>query len=241
MKTLILAGGKGTRFMEESRNMPKPMIPINSKPMIFHIMEQYILYGHNEFVILGGTKVEYIFDYFEKKYKKLTPEKNKFLLNNNVQVQILDTGEETMTGGRVKRAIEELELNEFMLTYGDGFCDVNINLVIDRFRQTNTIGTVTAVRPPARFGSLDITGNYVKNFGEKNQAKEGWINGGFFVFNSKIAEYIQSDSMPLEKDPLETLSLQNQLSVYKHNGFFQPVDTLREKELLEKYLNEQNE
>lgn len=241
MKTLILAGGKGTRFMEESRNMPKPMIPINSKPMIFHIMEQYILYGHNEFVILGGTKVEYILDYFEKNYKELTPEKNKFLLNNNVQVQILDTGEETMTGGRVKRAIEELELNEFMLTYGDGFCDVNINLVIDRFRESKTIGTVTAVRPPARFGSLDINGNYVKNFGEKNQAKEGWINGGFFVFNSKIAEYIQSDSMPLEKDPLETLSRQNQLSVYKHNGFFQPVDTLREKELLEKYLNEQDE
>ena len=221
--------------------MPKPMIPINGKPMIFHIMEHYILYGHNEFVILGGTIVGYIFDYFKNKYKELTPEKNKFLLNNNVQVQILDTGEETMTGGRVKRAIEELELNEFMLTYGDGFSDVNINLVIDRFRETNTIGTVTAVRPPARFGSLDINGNYVKNFGEKNQAKEGWINGGFFVFNSKIAEYIQSDSMPLEKDPLETLSLQNQLSVYKHNGFFQPVDTLREKELLEKYLNEQNE
>ena len=239
MKTLILAGGKGTRFMEESQFMPKPMIPILGKPMLLHIMEHYISFGHKDFVILGGTKISYIIDYFEKKYKKIKPEINKFLIDDKVQVQILDTGENTMTGGRVKRAIEELGLNNFMLTYGDGFSDVNINLVIERFRQTNTIGTVTAVRPPARFGSLEIAGNYVKSFGEKNQAKEGWINGGFFVFNSNIARYIESDSMPLEKDPLETLSSINELSVFKHSGFFQPVDTLREKELLEKYLKVQ--
>ena len=226
--------------MEESQFMPKPMIPINGKPMIFYIMEHYMAYGHSDFVILGGTKIEYIIKYFENNYKKVDTEKNIFLINNQTQVQILDTGEETMTGGRVKRAIEELELNVFMLTYGDGFCDVNINLVIDRFNQTKSIGTVTAVRPPARFGSLDIAGEYVKNFGEKNQSKEGWINGGFFVFNSNIAKYIESDSMPLEKTPLETISKLNQLSVYKHHGFFQPVDTIREKEILEKYLNEQH-
>lgn len=238
MKTLILAGGKGTRFMEESKHMPKPMIPINGKPMIFHIINQYEKFNFNDFVILGGTKVDYILNYFDNNFKKIDSTENLYQTNENTKIQIIDTGEETMTGGRVKKALKKLNVDEFLLTYGDGFCDVDINLVIKKFRDTNTIATVTAVRPPARFGSLEIEGDLIKSFGEKNQAKEGWINGGFFVMNSKIVDFISSDSMPLEKEPLELLTKNNQLSVHQHYGFFQPVDTLREKELLEKYLIE---
>jgi len=241
MKTLILAGGKGTRFMEESKHMPKPMIPINGKPMIFHIINQYEKFNFNDFVILGGIKVEYIVNYFDNNFKKIDSAEYLYKTNENTKVQIIDTGEETMTGGRVKKALEKLNVEEFLLTYGDGFCDVDINLVIKKFRETKTIATVTAVRPPARFGSLEIEGDLIKSFGEKNQSKEGWINGGFFVMNSKIVDYISSDSMPLEKEPLELLTKNNQLSVYQHFGFFQPVDTLREKELLEKYLTDNNE
>lgn len=241
MITLILAGGKGTRFMEESQNMPKPMIPINGKPMIFYIMKHYSNFGYKEFVILGGTKIEYFYEYFDSKFLKFKNEDNTYILHDGSKVKILDTGKETMTGGRVKQAISLLNINEFMLTYGDGFCDVNINEVIKMYNETKTIGTVTAVRPPARFGSLEINGNYVSQFGEKNQAKEGWINGGFFVFNSKIKDFISNDEMPLEKEPLEMLASLNQLSVYQHFGFFQPVDTIREKELLENYLKSKNE
>lgn len=240
MKTLILAGGKGTRFMEESKHMPKPMIPVNGKPMIFYIMNHYKKFNFNDFVILGGTKIEYIIDYFEKNFKKINSKENLYQTDENTNIQILDTGIETMTGGRVKQAVERLNIEEFLLTYGDGFCDVDINLVVKKFRDTQTIATVTAVRPPARFGSLEIDGDFIKSFGEKNQAKEGWINGGFFVMSSKIIDFITSNSMPLEKEPLETLTANKQLSVYQHYGFFQPVDTLREKELLEKYLVENN-
>lgn len=241
MKTLILAGGKGTRFMEESKHMPKPMIPINGKPMIFHIINQYKKFNFNDFVILGGTKIEYIINFFNNNFKTINGKENLYQTEEGTKVQILDTGEETMTGGRVKQAVEKLGLEEFLLTYGDGFCDVDINLVIKKFRDTKTIATVTAVRPPARFGSLEINGDFIQSFGEKNQAKEGWINGGFFVMKSKIIDFISSNSMPLEKEPLESLTELKQLSVYQHFGFFQPVDTLREKELLEKYLIENNE
>lgn len=241
MKTLILAGGKGTRFMEESKLMPKPMIPINDKPMIFHIINHYEKFNFNDFVVLGGIKVDYIINYFDKNFKKIDAAEYLYQINEKSKVQIMDTGEETMTGGRVKKALSKLNVEDFLLTYGDGFSDVDINLVIKKFRDTKTIATLTAVRPPARFGSLEIEGDLVRSFGEKNQSKEGWINGGFFVMNSKIVDFIASDSMPLEKDPLEILSKNNQLSVYQHFGFFQPVDTIREKELLEKYLIENNE
>ena len=220
MKTLILQAEKVRRFMEESKHMPKPMIPINGKPMIFYIIDHYLKFDFVDFVILGGTKINYIFDYFEENFSKDSSKKNTYILKKGVSVKILDTGENTMTGGRVKRAIDELNLGNFMLTYGDGFCDVNINDVVTKFHEKETIGTVTAVRPPARFGSLDIEGDYVKSFGEKNQAKEGWINGGFFVFKPEIKEFISDDTMPLEKEPLETLSNNKQLSVYQHNGFF---------------------
>lgn len=241
MRTLILAGGKGTRFMEESKRMPKPMINVNGTPMIFYIIDHYLKFDFVDFVILGGTKISYIFDYFENNFSKDLSEKNTYKLKKSVRVKILDTGENTMTGGRVKRAIDELNLDNFMLTYGDGFCDVNIKEVVKKFHQKGTIATVTAVRPPARFGSLEIAGDYVVNFGEKNQSKEGWINGGFFVLKPEIEKFISNDDTPLEKEPLETLANKNQLSVYKHNGFFQPVDTIREKELLETYLKKEND
>jgi len=186
MKTLILAGGKGTRFMEESKHMPKPMIPINGKPMIFYIIDHYLKFDFVDFVILGGTKINYIFDYFEENFSKDSSKKNTYILKKGVSVKILDTGENTMTGGRVKRAIDELNLGNFMLTYGDGFCDVNINDVVTKFHEKETIGTVTAVRPPARFGSLDIEGDYVKSFGEKSKVKRDGLMVVSLFLNQKL-------------------------------------------------------
>lgn len=236
MKVLILAGGKGTRFMEESVHMPKPMIRILEKPMMFYIIEHYFKFGFKDFVILGGEKVEYIYEYFQKHFETIDSENHIYKVQNKYIVQILYTGKETMTGGRVKRAIDILNLDNFMLTYGDGFCDVNISELLDFHNKKNTIATLTGVRPPARFGSIEIKNDFIINFGEKAQTKEGWINGGYFVLSSKIYDYIAADDMPLEKEPLEMLSKIRQLSVYKHFGYFQPVDTIREKELVEERL-----
>ncbi len=236
MKSLILAGGKGTRFSEETITKPKPMIEILKKPMVLHIIEHYQSFGINDFVILGGTKIEYIVDYFSNKFKNLDQKNNLYEIENTIKVQILDTGIETATGGRVKKAIEYLNLDRFLLTYGDGISNVNIKKLVDFHKTKKTIGTLTAVRPPARFGSLEISDEKVEHFGEKNQANEGWINGGFFVFEKKISEYISYDSTPLELEPLVNLAKENQLSAFKHTGFWQPVDTIREKEILEKAI-----
>ncbi len=236
MKVLILAGGKGTRFMEESVHMPKPMIRILEKPMILYIIEHYFKFGFEEFVILGGEKVEYIYDYFQKHFETIDIANHIYKVQSKFNVQILDTGKETMTGGRVKRAIDILNLDNFMLTYGDGFCDVNISKLAEFHNDKKSIATLTGVRPPARFGSIEIENDFIVNFGEKAQTKEGWINGGYFVISSNIYDYIAGDEMPLEREPLETLSKERQLSVYKHNGYFQPVDTIREKELVEERL-----
>jgi glucose-1-phosphate cytidylyltransferase len=240
LKTLILAGGKGTRFMEESVHMPKPMIPILNKPMIIHIMEHYFKFGVTEFVILGGEKIDYIYDYFEENFEVIDISLQTYRLYNKFNVQILDTGKDTMTGGRVKKAVIELDLENFMVTYGDGFSDIDIDSLIKFHKKQKTIATLSGMRPPARFGSLEIKGDLVVNFGEKNQTKEGWINGGYFVMNKAIIEYIDNDDTILERKPLESLSKINQLSVYKHKGYFQPVDTIREKEILESKLKEQN-
>ena len=234
MKTLILAGGKGTRFMEESKHMPKPMIPINGKPMIFYIMEHYNSFGFTDFVILGGTKVDYIINYFNNNFSKLSNDKDKYLISNEMNVQILDTGEETMTGGRVKRAIDELSLEQFMLTYGDGLSDVNINNSIEFHKKNNKLITVTAVHPIARFGELDINskGNVI-NFKEKPQTFNGWINGGYFVVKREFIDLIDNEQTILEKDPLEKAVQMKQLSAFKHEGFWQCMDTKRDKDKLE--------
>ena len=237
MKVLILAGGKGTRFMEESIHMPKPMIPILEKPMMLHIMEHYLKFGFDDFVVLGGEKIDYIYNYFEENNEVLDSTNHIYKIQNKFTVQILDTGKETMTGGRVKQAIEILEVDNFMLTYGDGFSDVNISKLLEFHNDKKSLATLTGMRPPARFGSIEIEDDYIVDFGEKAQTKEGWINGGYFVISSKIYDYISGDEMPLEREPLERLSKERLLTVFKHHGYFQPVDTIREKELVEERLS----
>lgn len=235
MKSLILAGGKGTRFAEETKSKPKPLIEINKVPMLIHIIDHYINFDVEEFVILGGYKYEMIVDYFQNFCIK---NKNGEFEYKNSKVLVLNTGEETMTGGRVKQAIEELKLSNFFLTYGDGISNVDISKLYKCHKLSSCLTTLTAVRPPARFGRLELEGDLVVSFGEKNQSQEGWINGGFFVMNAKISEYITNDQTILEREPLETLAKEGQLNSYKHFGFWQPVDTIREKELLEKIMSE---
>lgn len=236
MKALILAGGKGTRFAEETNLKPKPMIEILGKPMILYIIEHYQRYGVEQIVILGGTKVQYIIDYFLQNFNSKDKKNHIFKLNNKTEIQILDTGVETATGGRVKLAIEILKLKSFFLTYGDGISNVNIKELLSFHKNEKTIGTLTAVRPPARFGSLILSNEKVLQFGEKNQANEGWINGGYFVFEKDILNYIPNELTPLELTPLESLSKKKELSAFRHTGFWQPVDTIREKEMLEKAI-----
>tara|TARA_B100000575_G_C23133456_1_gene657910 strand:- start:2432 stop:3163 length:732 start_codon:yes stop_codon:yes gene_type:complete len=233
MKALILAGGKGTRFLEETNLRPKPMIEINGKPMLLHIIEQYIRYDIFEFIVLGGYKIEVIHNYF--KNQKLNDIGDYFYQDKSVTIKVLDTGLETQTGGRIKRAKDYLS-DTFLLTYGDGLANVNISESIEFHLKQNKLATVTAVRPPARFGSLTIDGDSVISFGEKISTNEGWINGGFFVLNKEILNFIDSDETIFEKKPLESLSSSNNLSAFKHNGFFYPVDTIREKEIVENLI-----
>jgi|TARA_B100002052_G_C15708587_1_gene518469 glucose-1-phosphate cytidylyltransferase len=238
MKVLILAGGKGTRFMEESKRIPKPMIRILDKPMIFYIIEHYFRYGYDDFVILGGEKIEYIVNYFDKNFQIVDKAINKYKINDTFTVQILDTERESMTGGRIKIAVEKLKLKEFMVTYGDGICDVNIQKLEDFFRSKDKIATVTGVKPPARFGNLSIKGDYVTSFNEKIVDDEEYINGGYFVMKSGVIDYIDNNLISLENEPMNELSKKGELTIFRHNGYFQPVDTIREKEVLEKYLLE---
>lgn len=226
---LILAGGKGTRFSEYTDKIPKPMIEAKNKPLLIHIMNIYLNQGVKKFIILSGYKSDYIKNYFETN-------KNEF---SNIELTVLDTGLETQTGGRVKKAINLISDEYFYLTYGDGLGNINLESLTKFHFKNETIGTLTAVRPPARFGSLEINSDsYVSEFGEKNNANEGWINGGFFVLNKKISQYIEDDSTPLEKAPLEHLAKIKQLKAFKHDGFWRPVDTIRELEILESEMDQ---
>ncbi len=233
MNTFILAGGKGTRFREETSLKPKPMIEIIGTPMVVHIMNHYIYHDINKFTILAGTKIDYILNYFKNNFNTISSNEFKY---KNSKILILDTGEDTMTGGRIKIGIEETKSEKFMVTYGDGISDVNIKKLEKFYNDNNYLGVVTAVRPPARFGRLKIENNEVTEFGEKNQADEGWINGGFFVFNSEVISYIKDEKTVFEKEPLENLSKSGKLGAFTHQGFWQCVDTIREKEILEKKL-----
>tara|TARA_B100000282_G_C31712387_1_gene481746 strand:- start:383 stop:1108 length:726 start_codon:yes stop_codon:yes gene_type:complete len=236
MNTFILAGGKGTRFREETILKPKPMIEINKTPMMIHIINHYRYFGQNEFTILAGIKIDYIVDYFKSNFDEL--QNNTFNYFDS-KVKILDTGEETMTGGRIKRGIEDLNEDKFMLTYGDGISDVNIRELTNFFENSSFKAVVTAVRPPARFGRLKLDKDNVTEFGEKNQTDEGWINGGFFVLDKSVIDYIPDDQTIFEKEPLENLSKDGKLGAFIHEGFWQPVDTIREKEILEeKFLTD---
>ena len=223
MKVVILAGGMGTRISEYTKSVPKPMIKVSGKPILTRIMDHYVRYGHNDFYIATGYKSKIIKSYF--KLKK----------NKKYNVNIIYTGQQTMTGGRIKRLGKFLN-ETFLMTYGDGLSNVNINKLIKFHKKNNKLVTLTSVRPPARFGAIKIMKNYVKYFREKNSLDEGWINGGFFVIEPKFLNFIAGDSTFLEKEPFKKISKKKQLVAFKHNGFWQCMDTLRDKEILEKKI-----
>ena len=221
MKAVILAGGYGTRISEESHLKPKPMIEIGDKPILWHIMKIYSSYGINDFVICCGYKAEIIKNYFES------------FSSESWNIELVDTGLDTMTGGRIKRIENHID-DTFCLTYGDGVSDVNIEKLISFHKSKQSLATLTAIHPPERFGVLDISGEYVTEFHEKHRGESSWINGGFFVFDTKIFDYIKDgDSTILERTPLETLAKEQKLTAFKHNGFWYPMDTLRDKKYLE--------
>jgi len=223
MLCIILAGGLGTRISEESLHRPKPLVAIGGKPIIWHIMMIYSSQGFNEFLIAGGYKVE-----------MLEPEiKRNLERGSKITFEVLDTGLNTSTGGRIKRCIEYSGDNRFLATYGDGVGNIDLSRLITLHEKENSVVTLTAVRPPARFGRIALEGTKVVRFGEKNQADEGWINGGFFVLEKEVSKLISGDNMPFEHFPLSHLAETGQLSAYQHEGFWQPMDTLREKEDLE--------
>jgi len=242
MKVIILAGGVGTRLAEETEITPKPMVEIGGHPILWHIMKQYAYYGFKEFYIALGYKGEVIKRYFLDYYslsRNMTIDyvTDKVEMYDKEQedwvVHLIETGLNTNTGGRIKRLEKWLNGNTFMVTYGDGVSDVNLQELL-RFHQSHgRIATVTAVRPPARFGGLIFNGDLVADFTEKPQIGEGWINGGFLVFNSEIFSYLEADQSSLEGDALEQLAKNGQLAAYRHDNFWQCMDTLRDKRLLE--------
>jgi glucose-1-phosphate cytidylyltransferase len=225
MKVVILAGGLGTRISEYTKKIPKPMVKINHEPILVHIMKHYHQYGFNDFIVALGYKGKIIKDFFNKK---------KFPW----KVTLVNTGLKTMTGGRLKRLAKYLEKETFMLTYGDGLSDVNIKKLLNFHNKSKKMITLTAVRPPARFGGLKIKGNYVNYFKEKSKLDEGWINGGFFIIEPKFLKLIKSDETFLEREPLEEATKKKNLMAFKHKGFWQCMDTVRDKEKLESILKE---
>jgi len=250
MKTVILCGGLGTRLAEETGVRPKPMVKIGDKPILWHIMKIYEKYNHNDFILALGYLGDFIKEYFlnyhnlssdfeinlrDGKVKSQTPN------SENWNIKLKDTGLLTLTGGRLLRLKNELKDEKtFMLTYGDGLSDINIEALLKFHKAHGKIATVSAVHPTARFGGLDIKNNQVIKFKEKPQSGEGFINGGFFVFENKIFDYLENDKTILEKEPLEKLSLDNELMAYTHNGFWQCMDTIREKQILNDLLDKGN-
>ena len=220
MKAVILAGGYGTRISEESHLLPKPMIEIGGKPILWHIMKIYSTYKIDDFVICLGYKGEKIKEYFDQFDSKLC------------NIKLIDTGADTMTGGRLKRIQDEID-STFCVTYGDGLSDINLNDLILFHKEKRSLATLTAIHPPERFGVLNLSGDYVTEFHEKHAGESSWINGGFFVFEPEIFDYLQDDSTVLERIPLETLAKEQKLTAFKHNGFWHLMDTLRDKKHLE--------
>src|SRR5258707_10405528 len=242
MKVVILAGGLGTRLAEETEIRPKPMVEIGGRPILWHIMQHYGFYDFNEFYIALGYKGEVIKRYFLDYYSlssdiSINLQHGKVeMLNTNSEhwkVHLVDTGLATMTGGRIKRLEPYLKDDTFMVTYGDGVCNVNLPDLLHFHKSHGLVGTVTAVRPPARFGGLELDGEKVKTFTEKPQVGEGWINGGFLVFEPTIFNYLADDTTILEAQALEQLSKVGQLAAYRHESFWQCMDTLRDKRILE--------
>ena len=226
MKVIILAGGLGTRISEETETKPKPMVLLDDKPIIWHLMNIYATQGYDDFIIATGYKGEVIRDWVAS------------TLNEKWKVRAFDTGANSMTAGRIKKCMELVPGERVMVTYGDGLGNVSINNLIEYHERKRKLATVTAVRPPARFGLLETEDGLVKHFGEKNQADAGWINGGFFVLESGVANLINSDSDLFETQTLPKLTEDDQLAAYNHEGFWQPMDTLREREILANYAQE---
>lgn len=243
MKAVILAGGLGTRISEESVSRPKPMIEIGGKPILWHIMKIYSHYGINEFVVCCGYKGYVIKEYFANYFLHTSDvtfdmQKNSMEVHQRFaepwKVTLVDTGEDTMTGGRLKRVAEYVKDEEaFCFTYGDGVSNINIKSLIDFHREQGVSATLTAVYPPGRFGALDITDNKVATFKEKPKGDGGMINGGFFVLSPSVLSLLKDDSTVWEQEPLEQLAKSNQMAAYTHSGFWQPMDTLRDKNNLE--------
>jgi len=250
MKVVILAGGFGTRLSEETGTRPKPMVEIGGKPILWHIMNIYSVYGIREFIIALGYKAEIIKEYFL----------NFYAINNDItvdlatgettihdgnqpqwKVHLVDTGLYTQTGGRLKRLQKWLRDDKvFMLTYGDGLADINLNALLEFHKSHGKLATVTTVRAPARFGRIIYNGDKITNFYEKPQSAEGWINGGFFVLSPEAINYIENDDTIWEREPIENLARDNKLLGYRHSGFWSCMDTLKEKNYLEEFWNSGN-
>ena len=242
MQVVILAGGRGTRLAEETTLRPKPMVEIGGRPILWHIMSIYASHGFKDFLVACGYKGEMIKDYF-RHYAMRESDYRIHLATGEVDVVnpspldwdvgLVDTGLDTMTGGRVRRLRNWLGDETFMVTYGDGVGNVDITRLVAFHKAHGRAATVTAVRPPSRFGGLNLDGDLVREFSEKPQTGEGWINGGFFVFEPRIFDHLHQDSDILERAPLEDLADQGELMAFRHDGFWQPMDTIREKQLLE--------
>ena len=230
MKAVILAGGYGTRISEESHLKPKPMIEIGGKPILWHILKIYSNYGINEFAICCGYKGEKIKEYFDNWEEEES---------EPWDIRLVDTGLDTMTGGRLKR-IQDYVDDTFCVTYGDGLSDIDISRLISFHKEKKKLATLTAIHPPERFGVLNLSGDYVTEFHEKHTGQNSWINGGFFVFEPGIFDYLQDDLTVLEKTPLETLAKEKKLTAFKHNGFWYPMDTQRDKKHLENLWSSNN-
>lgn len=242
MKVIILSGGFGTRLSEYTESIPKPMVPIGGKPILRHIMQRYAHYGHDDFYIALGYKAELIKEYFLS-LKTINSDFSMDLSTGKIEtfntkcldwkITLVDTGQDSMTGGRVKRLQSFIGEEPFLLTYGDGVADIDIDELIKFHKKHGKMVTITAVHPVARFGELSIDGNCVKSFKEKPQVTRGWINGGFFVCQPEFFDLIKDDYTILERDPLENAARQNQLMAYRHEGFWQCMDTKRDKDYLE--------
>jgi glucose-1-phosphate cytidylyltransferase len=242
MKTVILAGGLGTRISEETHLRPKPMIELGGKPVLWHIMKTYSAYGLTDFIICCGYKGYIIKEYFANYFLHMSDVTFDFADNEMIvhernaepwKVTLVDTGEHTQTGGRLKRIKKYLDDDIFCFTYGDGVSNVDIDKLIRFHRKQNTLATVTAVQPVGRFGELNVLNDKIIRFEEKPKSNDSWINGGYFVLSPKVLDYIEGDSTIWEREPIEKLAKEGQLSAYKHSGFWKPMDTLRDKNVLE--------
>lgn len=247
MKAVILAGGLGTRIAEETTVRPKPMVEIGGRPVLWHIMKIYSAHGIHEFVICLGYKGYLIKEYFANYFLHMSDVTFDIAANRLEvherhaepwRVTLVDTGEASMTGGRLKRVGPYLGPDDFCFTYGDGLSNVDVRALIMLHRSQGTLATVTAVQPPGRFGALDFDKHRITGFQEKPEGDRGWINGGFFVLSPRVLDYIQGDATSWEREPLERLAREGQLSAYRHYGFWQPMDTLRDKLLLDKLWND---